>query len=171
MKKILLLFLLLPVFCIAQKIKVESEVDKFTKKIRIQTSPATIKSELSAWMEAYYRSAGDSYFITFHGAGDGVGVIGSYDKIILLLDNDSTVSLTSTGIQSYDIGYGSKSSSYKHQYYVYYSDLVKISQHNLKSVRKYYSDYYADIDVKEKRKENLKLLTVAFLNELNKNKE
>lgn len=168
MKIILLTFFIFPLIGFSQKIKVESEIDKFTKQKRVKTSYVAIKPGMAEQVTVSLRSVDTMYFITFKGRGKGSGVIGSTDRIIILLDNDSTVSIMPTGIQSYDIGYGTAPDSYTHQYFIKKEDLINLSTHDLKSFRKYYDRHYADIDINEKRKGDLRELASEFLKELNK---
>lgn len=168
MKKIFyfLLVLMYTVNSQAQKIKIDTEIDKFTKAKRVQTNYITLKMELTRGYAAKLRSVGDSYYITFRGA-IGVGVVGPDDATIFLLDNDSTIKVYPTSIQSYeiDVKYGNY---YTHQYKILEEDLVQLSQHDLKSIRRYYDDHYTDIDLNDKRKDSMKELAIKFLEEIKK---
>jgi hypothetical protein len=96
----------------------------------------------------------------------GVGVVGQNDKLIFLLDNEETVTVVSTEIQSYtNSKYGSY---YDHQYRIVKDDIAKLADHDLKSIRRYTSKGYADLDIKEKKQQELKNLSKVFLDELNK---
>jgi hypothetical protein len=160
------LAVILLIFCLtssAQKLT-ENQIDKFTKQKRLQTSEVLLKGKLTEGMYIRFRSVDSSLFATLIGYGVGVGVIGEKDQAIFLLDNDETVTIYSTGIQSYDVGqYGS---SYRHQYSISLNDLKILSQHNVKSVRKYTSKGYGDIDVPEKNQGNVKKIALLILNNL-----
>jgi hypothetical protein len=149
----------------AQKIK-KSEIDKFTKEKRIETSDVILKLGMSQSMGARIRSVGNSYFIIFSGTGPGSGVIGSDDTMLFLLDNDSTITVKSTGIQDYQIY--KYNSSYSHQYSIDPSQIQTISQHRVKSLRKYTAKGYIDFDLPEKKQGELEELCKVFLVELNK---
>ena len=167
MRPLLLLVLLLPIAVVAQKIKVNG-YDKFIKKKVIETSFVPLKSNLKMGMYASLKSVGNVFFVSLKGYGAGASTIGADDQAIFLLDNDSTVTVRSTGIQTYELGSGL--GSYNHEYSILLDGLELLSQHNLKSVRKYGVKGYIDVDVPEKYESELAKLSVLFLNELKKEK-
>lgn len=157
--------LLLPLFSIGQKIK-EVEIDKFTQERRVKTSEQFVKEGMFDRVGFWYRSVGKTYFINQEASGWGVGVVGDGEKLIFLLDDNQTISVLSTGIQDYTINkYGNY---YSHQYSISKDDIEKLANHNLKSIRKYTVKGYSDLDVKDKRQDELKNLSGVFLAELNK---
>src|SRR5258705_13426983 len=125
------LLLLLPIFSYSQKIRV-NEIDKFTKQRRIETTVAVAKMAIGCNVGFYYRSVDTTLFINVTGSGCAVGVIGTDDPFIFLLDNDSTVTVYSKGIQDYKISYDNTlgtSKYYTHEYYIKKSDIEKLAVH------------------------------------------
>jgi hypothetical protein len=149
----------------AQKIK-KSEVDKFTKQKRIETTDVSLKAGLYESMITHIRSVDSTCFMIFAGTGNEAQVIGDDDKLIMLLDNDSTITALSTGIQDYNIYTNHR--TYSHQYEIALDDIETISSHDVKSIRKYTAKGYVDFDVPEKKKAELKQLCLVFLAELRK---
>jgi hypothetical protein len=166
MKKIFIVVsILLSLHGFSQKI-IQSEIDKFTKQKRIKTSDEWLKNRLVEGIAVYIRSVDTTAFINLNGYGPGADVIGSSDPAIFLLNNDSTVEVFPTGIQSYDIG--STYKTYSHQYYISISQIETLSRFDVKSVRKYGSDHYVDIEIPEKHQDQIKKLSLLFLAEYRK---
>jgi hypothetical protein len=166
MKKLLLLILIIPTLCYSQKIA-RNEIDKFTKQHIIETEPVLIKSTGNKAMGAWFRCAGDSYYALFNGIGEAVGTIGPTSQIILLMENDSTVVLKSTGIQTVKNN-GPRDFYQDHEYKIAAEDLYQLSVHSLKAVRRYTSEGYTDVEVPAKTKDRLRDLAFLFLKELGK---
>jgi hypothetical protein len=176
MKTILIVLLLLPLAGIGQKVKVHQTTDRFTKQQIISTNGLLIKNRTGITMAASLHAVDSVFVIILAGSGYGTGVIGSDDHAIFLLDNDDTVRVKSTGLQSYEIGdvYAigksvlSIPNYYSHQYIINKNQLRSLSQHNLKAVRKNYNQKYIDIDIVAMYHANLRKLSSAFLQELEK---
>lgn len=167
MKKILLIILFFPSIAFCQKIKV-NEFDKFIKQRRIETMPSVIKNGLNIGLSITLKAVGPNYFVLLTGHGAGAGTIGIDDQVIFLLDNDSTVTVQSIGIQSYEII--KDQNTYKHQYKISLPGVEALSKHRLKSLRKYDLKGYANIDIMAKNQDELKNLSALFLKELEKEK-
>ncbi|MFN2437709.1 MAG: hypothetical protein ABR503_00820 [Chitinophagaceae bacterium] len=167
MKKILLIILLYPSAPFCQKIKI-NEIDKFIKQRHIETAPSVLKNEPGVGLSVTLKAVGPNYFVLLAGHGTGAGTISAEDQVIFLLDNDSTVTIQSTGIQSYEII--KDQNTYKHQYKISLAGLEALSKHTLRSVRKYDFKGYADIDILAKNQGELKALSTVFLKELQKEK-
>lgn len=165
MKHFLLAAFIFPLIANCQKIK-KSEVDKFTKMKRIETSQEFLRNGILETVGVSYRAADTACFINLNAVNWAVGVIGSGDKLLFLLDSDETISATSPEIQS--TTYSRQGSYYSHQYRINKQDVEKLASHNLKSIRRYTSTGYIDLDIKEKKQEGLKELSTVFLEELNK---
>jgi hypothetical protein len=163
MKHALMLALLLPLFGYAQKLKV-NEVDKFTKQKRLETSNATLKAKLAEGIGVSFRCVDSSLYVVLAGYGPGTGVVGEDDKAIFLLDDETTVTVYSTGLQSYTIN--KYQNVYNHQYRLTIADLQTLSKKNLKSIRKYTSKGYADIDIPEKNSDEVSKIAALILNNL-----
>jgi hypothetical protein len=155
---ILVLLLSIPGF--SQTIK-QDEIDKFTKQRRVETSSILLKGGLSCGLHTHLRSVDSTYFLIIGGYGCAVGVVSSQDPTIILLENDVTVNISPTGVQSYEIG--DYNNSYRHQYSISLDNLKTLANHKLKSVRRYTSKGYSDIDIPEKNSSELMKLCALFL--------
>jgi hypothetical protein len=130
-----------------------NEVDKFTKQKRLETADVTLKAKLMEGLAARIRTVDSTVFVIISGYGSGAAVIGEADKAIFLLDDETTVTGYSTGIQSYDIG---SRNTYSHQYRIYRADLETLAKHDVKSIRKYTVKGYYDLDIPEKNRGEIK---------------
>lgn len=146
-----------------QKI-VKNETDKFTQQKRVETNEVRLKFGLSTRLLFKLRSSGDACYAIFSGYGEGAAVIGNKDQLILLLDNDSTVILTSTGLQSYTVN--QSTNSYTHQYSADKEDIVLLSEHKVKSIRKYTVKGYIETDIPNKNQDKIKETAKVFLDAL-----
>ena len=165
MKKNLLFLLLLPLSLTAQKVKI-NEYDKYVKQRRIELEPMPIYQTAKAKVSVALTGTGTDYFITIGGYGWGVATISFENQAILLLANDSTVTIKSTGTQMYDIS--GPYPSYKHRYTISLSDIEKLARYTLVGIRKYNIQDFADLTVPEAMGANLKRLSTVFINELYK---
>jgi len=165
MKKILLLLPLLPLFLFAQKVKI-NEFDKFVKQRRIEFEPLTVYTTPKAKVSIALRSVGTDYFLTISGFGWGVSTISFENQAILLLANDSTITVKSTGTQMYDIS--STVPTYKHHYSISIDDIEKLARHAVVGIRKYNVQDYSDITIPEALSANTKKLGAMFISELYK---
>jgi hypothetical protein len=155
--------LLISVACFSQKLKVD-EVDKFTKQKRLETEEVKMNNKTFEGFYLYLRAVDTITYITISGYGQGADVIGQDDQALFLLDDNSTVTVLSTGIQDYTIGQYSK--SYHHQYRINVDDIQTLADHSIKSVRKYGAGGYVDMDVPEKKQESFKKTAALFLSKL-----
>ena len=131
-----------------------------------------VKQGLSCGLGFTIRSVDKNIFINVLGLSCAVGVIGDKEKCLLLLNNDTAVTVYSTGIQSYDTRpsqYGS-SQSYNHQYSITLEDLNTLANSELTTVRRYYNNNYSDIEVPSKANKKLQKLVKVFLEEFLKEK-
>lgn len=163
MKTLILLVLLLPTVSNSQKLKV-NEVDKFTKKKTLKTNDGTLKMGFSEVLTFNIRTVDSTVFIMFLGAGPGAEVIGAEDNVILLLNDQSTITLKSTGIQTYIPE--RTQNKFHHQYYSSIGDLKKLKESKVLSVRKYTPKGYNDMDVPEKNQDVLSKYAALILENL-----
>jgi len=164
-----LLLLIIFSACTANAQKFEkNETDKFTNAKRLTTSNVRLKTGMLAFLTTYTEDEFTFYYITLFGSVPEARVIGTDERVIFLLDNDSTVTGYSTGIQSYDIGMGTHGKMYRHQYKLQESDIKLLAEHDIKSIRKYGGDIYADVDIPEKNQGDIKKLAKMVLQELSK---
>ncbi len=167
MKQIFLFLMLLPLFLYAQKVKI-NEFDKYIKQRRIEFEPMAIYNSPKAKVSLTLKCIGSEYFMTISGFGWGVATVSYENQAILLLENDSTVTIKSTGTQMYDIN--SATTSYKHQYAISLSDIERLSRHALVGIRKYNIQDYSDLTVPPAFGVQVKKLGAQFINELYKGK-
>lgn len=165
--KLLFVLIMFPLSSFSQKIK--SEIDKFTNEKRVETLGwIQLRPTMSAPLAIRLRSVGQSFFITLAGSNIGANVIGNTSTAIFLLDDKTTITTTSTGIQDYEIDL-KLGNSFKHQYSIKIEDLKKFSQHLILSVRKSDSDTYHDFDIlNDKNSKKFREAVIAFLKEVEK---
>jgi hypothetical protein len=163
MKYVLSLILLISIQVKSQKV-IHNEIDKFTKQHRVKTDRILIKGGFTTNMYVGFRAVDSTCFLMVGGTGEGADSIGEKDMFMFLLDNDSTITCYSTGIQDYsiDVSSGITSKSYLHQYSINLDDVKQLATHNLKSIRKYGANGYVDIDVKGKNSDKLTKEAIPF---------
>lgn len=154
-----------PLFLSAQKLKGIS-YNKSKQKV-IETFALSVKESKSSVMTLKLKSVGPALFAFFSGYGLGVSNISDQDKVVLDLENDSSVSLKSTGRQTYLFG-DKGLNSYKHQYFINRPSLEMLSQYKLKGIRKYAGDDYTYISVAPRFQERTKRLSKLFVKYLPK---
>jgi hypothetical protein len=167
MKYILIGLFLIPTICYCQKI-VQNEKDKFNKGHRLKTSDVKLKYGLHSYLRTVsFEDPKLNYcYLTLFGFGKGAQVIGEDEKAVFLLDNDSTITVYSTGLQSYEIS--KYDNRFTHQYKMEESDLSAFAEHNIKSIRKYGTDSYVDFDIIESNAKDFKKAAQLILKELEK---
>jgi hypothetical protein len=164
MRFLIIILLLVSTYVSGQRI-IENKIDKFDKVRRIETDRIFVRQGLSCGLGFKLRSVDDSYYIIASGYACAVGVVGAHDQMQILLDNDSTLTVKSTGLQSYDVSGAQK--SYSHQYSITKADLEALAAFKIKSVRRYFNSNYQDIDISGGSTEKLKRLSTVFLNAVN----
>jgi hypothetical protein len=157
--KFIFLLLFFPLFSYSQKLKV-NEIDKFTKQKRVETERTWLK-RASDGVSVSFRSVDDSYYLKLYGYGRGTGIVDEEDKLIFLLDDESSIIIYPTGLQDYSINTGT--STYNHQYHISLEQIQTFSEHNIKSIRKYTSKGYADFDIPNKKQDEVKKLAILLL--------
>jgi len=165
MKSIFSILIFLPFATLAQKIRL-NEFDKFIKQHRIESFPLSLFSASHMKMSVCLSAVGPKLYIQLVGAGLGANRIDAEDRVIFLMDNDSTITVKSKGYQGFDIGV--TTSTYKHHYILSFSDLEKLSQYNLLALRKYHSEDYDDVSVSKEVSSQFKALCALFIEELGK---
>lgn len=141
-----MVLLLIPILSYSQKLKIE--LDKFTNQKRLETPTVTLKARATQGLAINFRSVDSLVYVILYGYGDGTGTISNGEEAIFLLDDGTTIKVYSTGIQSFDVG--KSQNTYQHQYKIQIGDLQKLSLHDLKSIRKYTTKNYSDIDIPAK---------------------
>ncbi|MBD0277939.1 MAG: hypothetical protein ICV81_08245 [Flavisolibacter sp.] len=167
MKYLLIFVLIFPFAAIAQKVKV-NEYDKFIKQRRIELEPLSIISSRTANIALTFKAIGPDFYLLLSGFGWGASTIDDNNQVIFLLSNDSTVTLRSTGIQSYIVGV--PYNSYKHQYFVTLPDLEELSRYDIVGIRKYSFNDFDDITLSKENAVRIKKSSFVFIEELKKAK-
>ena len=167
MRKVLLPFLLFPLATIAQKLKV-NEYDKYLKQKVIETTTEALKTGVENYAALSLKAVGNTYFVSLKGYGAGATTISMDDPVIFLLDNDSTITAKSIGVQTFE--YNQERGNYKHQYAIDLKGLESLSRHKLIGIRKYNFKNYVDIKVPERNQAGVMKISSLLINELAKEK-
>ncbi|HWJ30247.1 MAG TPA: energy transducer TonB [Flavisolibacter sp.] len=169
MRKLLFALLCLtPIFVLSQKLKV-NEYDKFIKQRRVEVEPMSILTNDKSKLSLGFLATGSSLFTSLNGVGWGATTIDKDNEVIFLFSNDSTVTIRSTGLQSYQLS--TSGSIYKHQYNITVPDIEALSRYELVGLRKYgFNKDYTDLEVSKQNADKIKKLSALFLNELKKAK-
>lgn len=145
-----------------QKLK-QSDYDGAKKQWRIETFPVNLKTASGVKMDVALGSTEAAPLVLqLTGSGLGASTVIAGDKAILLLDDDSTVTVRSATVQ--DVARGSN--TYSHEYVLKPADLEVLSRHNLQGVRKYSTEGYDDVYIEAENAGKLKELSSLFLKEL-----
>lgn len=163
MKHILFIFFVFPLVALSQKIK-SNDYDEILKKRVIITTESTLKEDKEANMYVSLKAVDTSFYLVLQGNGLGAGTIKAGDAAIFLLDNNNTITATSTAAQTYDVN--NKKNSYSHEYRLTLKDIKRLSQYNLKAVRKYEIQGYTDITIPEAHEFDLRKTSLLLLSEL-----
>jgi hypothetical protein len=168
MKKIQLIFLfnLLTLFTFGQKI-VENSFDKFLKVNRIKTSDLTIDMKFSSVLTLSIRSVDTNIFLKLSGRGYPIGIVGDNDDVVILLANDSTISLKSKGLQTYERngGLNNLDKVFHYEYLIQISQIESLCGIELTSIRINSGQSYHDIEINRKMHESIKKLFKVFFSE------
>lgn len=165
-----LAIILCTVLCLVNAYNINAqttEVDKFTGEKRIESKNCIVTMGISQYMKIQFRSNGNNVFIEVSGT-KYAGVVGTTDPFIILFTDSSKIEVYPASIQSVDISYGSNT-SYNHIYNSSINDVKQISNKTIASVRRYYSSYYGDLDVKEGKAEKISEAAKWFISEYKKN--
>ncbi|HEU4903500.1 MAG TPA: energy transducer TonB [Flavisolibacter sp.] len=132
----------------------------------METVPVNLKTAADVKMNVALAANGSTFFLTLMGSGKGTNTVDINNETVFVLDDDSTVTVKSVGVQ----GFESRNfvNTYKHDYTITQNDLAILSRHNLRRVRKYSMAEFADIVPDEKAAANLKALSAFFWQELKK---
>ncbi|MDB5207583.1 MAG: TonB family protein [Flavisolibacter sp.] len=165
MKVFVFILLLFSLDSASQKLKTNG-YDKYLRKWRIETYPVNLKSTPDIKMDISFASADTAFFLQLMGSGIGTNTVDKNSEVVFLLDNDSTVTVKSSSLQSID--YGNISPAYRHEYLISFSDIESLGQHNLQALRKYSIGGFDDIYIEKKNEVKLRALANFFITELKK---
>ena len=147
--------------------QIEKNIDKFTGRTRLvsQNAPLWAKGLTGDGFTVNLRSDGDVHFLIVHGSTFACGTVGINDALLLLTDSGSVTiypsHIQTTVYDSYWKRYG-----YDHQYKISLDQIKFLASHHILSARRYFDDKYADFDVKEKHRDNVKNLCILYLEAL-----
>jgi hypothetical protein len=165
MRALLLLIILAPTFTLSQKLKI-NEFDRFTKQRHIELEPLLILSSPKANVYMTYNAIGSTLTVQFSGFGWGAFTIDPGEEAIFLFSNDTTITVKSVALQTYEIALTSLQNTYKHSYFIKPVDIKFMAEHDLIGIRKYSSGTHADMKLTKERAERIKRLSALFLEEL-----
>jgi TonB family protein len=157
--------LLFPFSCWAQKI-ITDEQDNNSNQRKIELSPLKLVSTSKAKMNFSIGSIGPSIYLRLSGTGTGAEIVNVGDKVIFHLDNDSTVTVQSESLQTYDVE--GITSTYNHSYNLSLDGLKKLSSYNLKKLRKYHAEEFDDIVIPNQSGKQVKNFSKFLFEELKK---
>ena len=169
MKALFLVLILVPALSMSQKLKV-NEYDKFTKEKRLEMEPMQILASEKANIYLTFSALGSGLFVQFSGYGWAATNIDPGEKAIFLFSNDSTVTVSSTALQTYEMVLSSLRNTYKHTYFITEADLKSLSENTVTGIRKYGSNEFFDMKVSNDKAEKIKRSSALFIEELKKAK-
>jgi TonB family protein len=164
-KKAFVIALLFPCTCRAQKIMID-ERDSISNQPKIELSTLKLVSTSKTKMNFSLGSIGPSIYLKLNGSGTGAEIVNAGDKVILQLDNDSSVTAQSESLQTYDVE--GITSTYSHSYSISTDALEKLSKHNLKRLRKYHAEEFDDILIPNQNGRQAKNFSKFLYEELKK---
>lgn len=165
MKLFFSVLICVPVFTFSQSVKV-NVYDKFIRQQRIELEPLIIQSGNNSKVALSFSSIASTFYLQLSGAGWGASTIDVDNPVIFLFSNDSTVTLRSTSLQTYEPGLAQ--STYSHQYYIAPTDIQAFSQYDLVGIRKYSFKDFTDLSIPRETAPKIKGLGALFIRELKK---
>jgi TonB family protein len=163
MKRILFCLIWSPLFAFAQQIKL-NEYDRFLKARVVESYPITVLDEGNNSAVLSFRSDSISIKMKLTGKVDTMNVIGENEQVILLFDNDSTATLRSAGLQTYEMH--DAYYNYYHSYSLSLNDLIRLRDYNLYALRQYDSKDFYDVVIPVNNREKIRQLSALFIDEL-----
>ena len=105
-------------------------------------------------------------FVDVKGAGWGATTIDEGDKLVFLFANDSSVAVTSTGLQTFEPGI--PQSTYKHRYRITEAALQALARNGLVGLRKFSFKESSEVRIPKESAARLQKPSALFLAELKK---
>ncbi|HUC81344.1 MAG TPA: hypothetical protein VMR70_10535 [Flavisolibacter sp.] len=161
--KWVVIFLLSPFACFGQGVKV-SLYDNFIKKHRIELEPVVLHAAANGKLAVTFSSVASELFLQLSGTEWGAATINSGDEMIFLFTNDSTLTVRSTGLQSFEPGLNKN--TYKHQYALSQDQLKAFSQYEIAAIRKYSFKDFFDLQIQKGFRGRLQKPSDLFVEEL-----
>lgn len=163
---LLMFVMLLPLAGLAQKILIDQQ-DSTANQRRIELAPLKLVSTSKTKLNFSLGTVGSSIYIRITGSGAGTNIVNLGDKLLMYLENDSTLTVPSPKLQTYDVE--EITTTYDHTYTISPAALARLSKNNLKRIRKYHADGYNDVNVSNQNGRQVKSSSEFFLEELKKN--
>jgi TonB family protein len=163
---LLMFVMLLPLGGLTQKILIDQQ-DNVANQRRIELAPLTLVSTSKTKLNFSIGTLGSSIYIRLTGSGAGTNIVNLGDKLLMYLENDSTLTVPSPKLQTYDVE--EITTTYDHTFNISPAALVRLSKNNLKRIRKYHADGYNDVTVSNQNGRQVKSSSAFFLEELKKN--
>jgi len=157
-----LFFLFLPFACAAQGVKL-AQYDVFLKKQRIEMEPLTLLSSPSK-LTLTFSSLAPDLFVELKGAGWGATTVDEGNELLFLFANDSSVTVTSTGLQTFEPGV--PQSTYKHRYRITEAALQALARNELVGLRKFSFKESSEVRIPKEYASKLQKASALFLKEL-----
>ncbi|HEY6503912.1 MAG TPA: hypothetical protein VIZ28_08060 [Chitinophagaceae bacterium] len=158
--------LLLLISLISCSQKIITQIDK-SKNEKIIKANSAIRPTIIAPLSIQIKSVGkEIIFIKLYGEDVGANAIGADATATFLLDDKTTITIYSIGVQGYDRSI-KDGKYYSHHYRIAVSDFTLLSKHLIIRIRKSDSTTYYDFDIKNKDAEKFKKLQLKFLEEFN----
>jgi micrococcal nuclease len=154
-----------PSFLFSQEVKV-NVYDKFIRQQRIELQPLIIPSGNNENISLIFSSVASTFYLQLSGSGWGASTIDVDNAIIFLFSNDSTVTLRSIGLQTFEPGL--TQSTYRHQYFINASEIESFSKYDLVGIRKYSFKDFKDLSIPKSFVPKIKNFGALFLRELKK---
>ena len=164
MKSLVFLIMLMPIVGLSQKTRV-NEYDRFNKQLRISLQPVHIMSADKANVSLAYNAMGSTLYVEMIGTDWGAFAIDEGQDLIFLLDNDSTVTVKSTAVQTAEMT-ASFQTTYKHSYFIKVPGIMSMSENEVVGIRKYGLGDHVDMKVSPENALKIKKLSVNFIEEL-----
>lgn len=154
----ILIFLLLPIFCIGQECRYEkNEIDKFTKSKILKTKWTGLWSTLRSGLAFKALRINDTKYLELCYSASSIYSINEGSELMFLMNNDSVVKLIADESKIADPHTSSYGTTWSIavDYYLPESDYKVLLNGIVKTIRFYTPDGYIEKEIKMKRSKNL----------------
>ncbi|HVF96887.1 MAG TPA: hypothetical protein VM871_06190 [Flavisolibacter sp.] len=165
MNKWVVAYLLLPFVCASQGVKL-NQYDKFIKKHRVEMDGVSLLSSPANSLTITFSAVASEVFVQVSGWGWGATTVDDGNELVFLFSNDSSLSVTAVGLQTFEMGL--EKNSYKHLYRISQAGMQALARQELVGIRKYSFKEFSETKVSKESKTRLQKSVALFLNELKK---
>lgn len=159
------LVLFLPFFGAAQGVRL-NQYDKFIKKHRVEMEPVNLVSSPAAGLTVTFSSTASDLFVQVSGWGWGATTIDDGNELHFLFANDSSVTATAAGLQTFEPGL--ERNTYRHRYRIGGDEVELLARLDLAALRKFSFKESSDIKIPKEAKAKLQRSATLFLAEMRK---